>query len=35
MFSLKHYPKAVRSFENTLKPLTEIIFLSSHIVSNH
>ena len=33
--SLTHQPKAVRYFEITLKPLTEIVFLSLHIISNH
>ena len=27
--------KTVDYFENTLKPLTEIILLSLHIISNH
>ena len=33
MYSLTHQPKAIRYFENILKPLTEIIFLSQHLFS--
>ena len=35
MHLLTNEPKAVRYFENTRKPLTEAIFLSQHIISNH
>ena len=35
MYLFKSLAKAVLYFENTRKPLTEVIFLSQHVINIH